>query len=227
LNTSKTNTNKRGKKSESPSIPSLPLPIQFPIEPVDNSNASTDSNNVYIVGRGELFCTGQMGDVMKESSSIAYTVAKRQLQLIKKNSTYFHQHRLHLHVPAGSTPKDGPSAGITMVTSLLSLALNTPIKQGLAMTGELTLTGKVLAIGGVKEKLMAAKHANVNEIILPKDNKKDYDECPEFIKQGLKIHFVDNYQQVFSIAFPNINNTNEINQQINQQQQQTLQAVMA
>jgi ATP-dependent Lon protease len=132
----------------------------------DSSSNGTSINkektNTPFHGRGDLFCTGQLGAVMKESSSIAYTVAKRHLSIIQPDSHFFQKHRIHLHLPAGAIPKDGPSAGITMVCSLLSLALHTPMRQSLAMTGELTLTGKVLPIGGVKDKLMAAKHAQVS-----------------------------------------------------------------
>ena len=103
---------------------------------------------------------------------------------------------IHLHVPEGSTPKDGPSAGITMATALLSLALATPIKRNLAMTGELTLTGKVLAVGGVKEKIIAARRASINEIILPADNKRDYDEIPLYLKEGLTVHFANEFKDV-------------------------------
>jgi Lon-like ATP-dependent protease len=219
------NSIEKNKKNKSKDSSSIPIPVEFPIDTAVNShsNSSSSEQSLYIVGRGELFCTGQMGDVMKESSSIAYTVAKKQLQSITPNNNYFHTNRLHLHVPSGSTPKDGPSAGITMVTSLLSLAFNTPAKQSLAMTGELTLTGKVLAIGGVKEKLMAAKHAQVKEIIIPKDNSRDYYDTPLFIRQGIQVHFVDNYTQVFDIAFPNIsinqnNNINQITSKVTQTQ---------
>ena len=213
------NSNQEGgkgkKKGKTPPAPSsLPVPVEFPDESGKKKKNEEggggggeeegESEPIFIVGRGELFCTGQMGDVMKESASIAYTVAKRQLQLINPHNHYFQENRVHLHVPAGATPKDGPSAGITMVCSLLSLALNTPMKQGIAMTGELTLTGKVLPIGGVKEKLMAAKHAQVNQILLPKDNQRDYQETPQFIKEGIQAHFVETYEEIFDIAFPDV-----------------------
>ena len=106
-----------------------------------------------------------------------------------------------MHIPEGATPKDGPSAGITMVTSLLSLLLNHPVRQDLGMTGELTLTGKVLPIGGLKEKLIAAKRSGAKVLIFPKENLRDYDELPEYLKNGLEVHFVDYYDEVFSIAF--------------------------
>jgi len=150
---------------------------------------------------GELFCTGQMGDVMKESTSIAYTVAKAQLFSKDPNNEFFERHRVHMHVPDGSTPKEGPSAGITMVTSLLSLAMNKPVRNNIAMTGELSLTGKVLAIGGVKEKVIAAKRSNVMEVIFPIDNKAKFEELPVHIREGVTARFVAQYDDVFYLSF--------------------------
>ncbi len=105
-----------------------------------------------------------------------------------------------MHIPEGATPKDGPSAGCTMVTSLLSIAQNKPIRPDLAMTGEVTLTGKILPIGGVKEKTIAAKRSGVSTIIFPKDNKKDYDELPDYIKKGITVHFADYYKDIYELA---------------------------
>jgi len=151
--------------------------------------------------RGGLFCTGQMGDVMKESTQIAYTVAKTQVLRIEPKNRFFQTERLHMHVPEGATPKDGPSAGITMVCSLVSLALNKPVRDNIAMTGELTITGKVLPIGGVKEKVIAARRSRVFELIFPQANKKDYDELAPYIKEGVKIHYVQDIKEVLDIAF--------------------------
>ncbi|KAJ3201572.1 ATP-dependent Lon protease pim1 [Entophlyctis luteolus] len=148
--------------------------------------------------------TGQMGDVMKESSTIAYTYSKAFMAKYHPENKFFDKASVHLHVPEGATPKDGPSAGITMTTSLLSLALNTPVISDVAMTGELTLTGKVLKIGGVKEKTIAAKRSGVTSIIFPAANQPDWDELPEYIRDGLKVHFVGWYDEVFKIVFPNI-----------------------
>lgn len=153
-------------------------------------------------GSGSLFATGQMGGVMKESTDIAYTCAKAVLHRLDPTSRFFQTRRIHMHVPEGATPKDGPSAGITMVTSLLSLALNMRVKADIAMTGEITLTGKVLPIGGVKEKTMSAKRSLVKEIILPTANRKDWDELPEFVREGMTVHFVDYYDEVFQVCFP-------------------------
>lgn len=109
-----------------------------------------------------------------------------------------------MHIPEGATPKDGPSAGITMACAILSLALNKPLKQDVSMTGELTLTGKVLAIGGVKEKTIAAKRSLVKEIIFPKNNQKDWDDLPAYIREGVTPHFVETYDEVYKIAFADV-----------------------
>jgi len=151
--------------------------------------------------RPEMRITGQLGEVMKESTAIAFTYAKNHLEQVSPGNRFFEGASLHMHIPEGATPKDGPSAGITMVTSLLSLALNQPILQNLAMTGEVTLTGKVLPIGGVREKCIASKRAGVNRIILPVGNKKDWTDLPENIKKGLNVNFADYYQDVYDVAF--------------------------
>jgi Lon-like ATP-dependent protease len=106
-----------------------------------------------------------------------------------------------MHVPEGATPKDGPSAGITMVTSMLSLAMDKPVRSDLAMTGEISLTGKVLPVGGIREKTMAAKRAGVTCLIFPEANKRDFEDLPEYLKEGLEVHFADDYSKVFYIAF--------------------------
>lgn len=153
---------------------------------------------------GSLKCTGNMRDVMKESSSIAYTVAKKILADKQPNNDFFEKYPIHMHTPEGATPKDGPSAGCAMVTALLSLAMNKPVKNNLAMTGEITLTGKVLQIGGVREKTIGAKYAGVNEIILPQDNKRDWEElekeAPEVTK-GMTVHFASYYEDIYKVAF--------------------------
>jgi Lon-like ATP-dependent protease len=173
-----------------------------------------------------LKVTGKIGDVMKESSSIAYTYAKNHYDKVKnygnkwikkeqdeqavaegegkkdeEKKDFFGKHAIHMHIPEGATPKDGPSAGITMVTALLSLAYGRPVRHGLAMTGEITLTGKVLEIGGVKEKTIAARRSGVTDIILPIECMKEWEELDKEIKEGLKVHFVDYYDDVHKIAF--------------------------
>jgi ATP-dependent Lon protease len=168
----------------------------------DNDTSAMIHSDVYSNGRGSLLCTGQMGDVMKESTSIAYTNAKRYLALLSPTSRFFSHTHIHMHIPFGGTPKDGPSAGITMTCALLSLALRTPLVQDIAMTGELTLTGKVVAIGGVKEKILAAKRANVHHILLPVDNERDWLEVPDYVREGMNVHFVESFEEVLQHTFP-------------------------
>ncbi|MEI8365538.1 MAG: endopeptidase La [Parachlamydiaceae bacterium] len=146
--------------------------------------------------------TGQAGQVMKESSEIAWSYLNSAVHKYAPGFTFFEKAQVHIHIPEGATPKDGPSAGITMTTALLSLLTDTPVLDNLGMTGELTLTGKILAIGGVKEKLIASRRSGLKVLIFPKDNVRDYDELPEYLKKGLTIHFVEHYDEVFRIAFP-------------------------
>uniref|UniRef100_A0A4W4FJY6 Lon protease homolog, mitochondrial n=1 Tax=Electrophorus electricus TaxID=8005 RepID=A0A4W4FJY6_ELEEL len=146
---------------------------------------------------GSLEVTGQLGDVMKESAKIAYTFARSFLIKHQPENDFLVSSHLHLHVPEGATPKDGPSAGCTIVTALLSLATNIPVRQNVAMTGEVSLTGKILPVGGIKEKTIAAKRAGVNCIILPAENKKDFSDLAEYITEGLEVHFVEHYQEIF------------------------------
>ena len=147
--------------------------------------------------------TGQLGEVMRESASIAHSCARSILSKIQPDNRFFSESALHIHVPAGATPKDGPSAGITIATALLSLAMGQPAKKGIAMTGELSLTGRVLPIGGIKEKAIAAKRAKIKEIILPEGNRRDWKELPQEVKDGLDAHFVKVYDEVFKACFGN------------------------
>ncbi len=149
----------------------------------------------------EMKLTGQAGQVMKESSEIAWSYLHSAMLKYAPGYTFFEKSQVHIHIPEGATPKDGPSAGITMVTALLSLLTETPVLDNLGMTGELTLTGRILAIGGLKEKLVAARRAGLKTLIFPKDNVRDYDELPDYIKKGIAIHFVEHYDEVFKIAF--------------------------
>ena len=151
-------------------------------------------------GKGSLKTTGQLGDVMKESSAIAHTFTRGFLQSKDPGNDFLQKTSLHVHVPAGATPKDGPSAGVTITTSLLSLAMDKPVKPNLAMTGELTLTGRVLPVGGIKEKTIAARRSGVKTIIFPQGNKKDYDELSEDIREGLEACFVSTYDEVYRHA---------------------------
>ena len=156
----------------------------------------------YPAEKTEMKLTGQAGDVMKESAQIAWTYVQSNVSRFSDGLPFFEKSQIHIHIPEGATPKDGPSAGITMVTSLFSLLLNRPIRENLAMTGEITLTGKVLPIGGLREKLIAARRSKVNVLIFPNENLRDYDELPDYLKKGLEVHFVDYYDDVFKIAFP-------------------------
>jgi len=145
--------------------------------------------------------TGQLGDVMKESAEIAYSYIFSNLEQFKTDKTFFDTAFVHLHVPEGATPKDGPSAGVTMATALLSLARNEKPRTGVAMTGELTLTGQVLPVGGIREKVIAARRIKIKELIIPFANKRDFEELPDYIRKGMKVHFAEQYSDVFKIIF--------------------------
>lgn len=150
----------------------------------------------------EMKLTGQAGQVMKESSEIAWSYLHSSLHKYAPGYTFFEKTQVHMHIPEGATPKDGPSAGITMVTALISLLLDAPVLDKLGMTGELTLTGRILPIGGVKEKIVASRREGLTTLIFPKENVRDLDLVPNYIKNGLTIHFVEHYDEVFNIAFP-------------------------
>ena len=145
--------------------------------------------------------TGQLGNVMIESSEIAYSYVMAHLKQYGASEDYFDTHFVHLHVPAGATPKDGPSAGVTMATALISMMKGKPVRKKLGMTGELTLTGRVLPIGGVKEKTIAARRAGLKVLIFPEANKKDFAELPDYLKEGLEVHFAREYKDVCKVAF--------------------------
>ena len=145
--------------------------------------------------------TGQLGKVMVESSEIAYSYVMAHLERYKAPADYFDKHFVHLHVPAGATPKDGPSAGVTMTTALLSMITGKPTRKKLGMTGELTLTGRVLPIGGLKEKTIAARRAGLKVLIFPEGNQKDFKELPDYLKEGLDVHFAGTYDDVYRVAF--------------------------
>lgn len=151
-------------------------------------------------GKGVLTLSGQLGDVMKESAVAALSYLKSRAADLKIDHRAFQQYDLHVHVPAGAIPKDGPSAGITMLTSLASSFTQRKVKDKLAMTGEITLRGKVLPVGGIKEKILAAKRSGIKEIILSKKNKRDIDEIEKNYIRGLKFHFVDGVDEVLKIA---------------------------
>jgi len=150
--------------------------------------------------RRGLKVTGQLGKVMQESAEIAFSYISAQLEQFGADPAFYDKAWVHLHVPEGAVPKDGPSAGITLATALLSLARN-QAPQPLAMTGELTLSGEVLAIGGVREKLLAAKRLGLKEVILPKANAVDVDELPASVTDGLTLHFVATFAEVAKLMF--------------------------
>jgi Lon-like ATP-dependent protease len=180
-------------------------------------------------GGGSLVTTGQLGDVMRESASIAHTYARRFLAAraaeaeakqgsssspspspspgddeeedLPAAASFLDRAQVHVHVPAGATPKDGPSAGCTIITALLSLALDRPVRRALAMTGEVTLTGRVLPVGGIKEKALAARRAGVRALVLPDGNRRDWEELPQDLREGFDPHFVRTYDEVFELAF--------------------------
>ncbi|MBS35920.1 MAG: endopeptidase La [Thiotrichales bacterium] len=146
--------------------------------------------------------TGRLGDVMQESAQIAYSFATSNVEQFGAPVDYFDQREIHLHVPEGATPKDGPSAGVTMATALLSLARGKAVKPSVAMTGELTLTGLVLAVGGIREKVIAARRGGYKTLILPAANRGDYDELPAYLRKGLKVHFAEKFADVARVALP-------------------------
>lgn len=151
-------------------------------------------------GKGELVLTGQLGDVMKESARAGISYIRSVATDYEIAPEFFKEHDIHIHIPEGAVPKDGPSAGITMATAMLSAITDTPVKAEVAMTGEITLRGRVLPIGGLKEKLLAAKYAKIKTVLVPKENKSDITEMSEEIKSGLDIHLVDNMGEVLSQA---------------------------
>nr|WP_256833776.1 endopeptidase La [Pseudomonas oleovorans] len=159
-----------------------------------------EATRIHTLNRG-FKLTGQLGEVMKESAEIAYSYVSSHLKQFGGDPTFFDQAFVHLHVPEGATPKDGPSAGITMASALLSLARNQAPKKGVAMTGELTLTGQVLPIGGVREKVIAARRQKIHELILPEANRGSYEELPDYLKEGLTVHFAKRYGDVAKVLF--------------------------
>ncbi len=151
-------------------------------------------------GQKGLTLTGQLGDVMKESASAALSFIRSHAQRLKIPDDFFDKHDIHIHVPAGAIPKDGPSAGVTMLTALVSLLTDTPIQKDLAMTGEITLRGQVLPVGGIKEKVLAAHRAGIKTIILPKFNSKDLEDIPKRVQRDITFHFVDKMMDVLKLA---------------------------
>jgi len=165
---------------------------------VGGSILSTEAT--VVDGKGKLTLTGKLGDVMQESAQAAMSYIRSRAVRLGLPRDFYRNIDVHIHVPEGAIPKDGPSAGITIATSIASALSRIPVRRDLAMTGEITLRGKVLPIGGLKEKLLAAHRAGLFEVILPKDNEKDVAEVPENLRSAMKLHFVENMDQVLALA---------------------------
>ena len=151
-------------------------------------------------GKGRLILTGHLGTVMKESAQAALSYARSRCTDFGISVNVFADLDVHVHVPEGAIPKDGPSAGITMATSIISVLTNRPVKRSVAMTGEITLRGNVLPIGGVKEKVLAARRAEIDTVILPEGNRGNLEEVPKLFRKGLRFAFVSDVNEVFEVA---------------------------
>jgi ATP-dependent Lon protease len=151
-------------------------------------------------GKGQLSLTGHLGEVMKESAQAALSYARARAPELQIKEDLFSKVDIHIHVPAGATPKDGPSAGITMATALISALTKVSVKRSVSMTGELTLRGKILPVGGIKEKVLAARRSGISTVLLPRKNDKDVQELPKTIRRGMHFVFVEQMDQVLTAA---------------------------
>ena len=151
-------------------------------------------------GASLLTLTGHLGEVMKESANTALSYIRSQTSKFNIDEIFFEEHDIHIHVPEGAIPKDGPSAGVAMLTALMSLIVGKPVQKRLAMTGEITLRGDVLPVGGIKEKVIAAQRSGIRSIILPKWNEKDIEDVPEKVKKKIKFFFTEKMEEVLKIA---------------------------
>jgi ATP-dependent Lon protease len=156
---------------------------------------------IVVDGSGKIEITGQLGDVMKESVKAGISYIRSQVEVLNIDKDFYTKKDIHIHVPEGAVPKDGPSAGITIATALISALTNKGVPQNLAMTGEITLRGRVLPIGGLREKLTAAHRAGIKDIILPKENEKDLEDVPDIVLEALNINKVSKMNEVISIVF--------------------------
>ncbi len=189
-------------RKETP-VPDIGVAIGLAWTTAGGATLQIEASRVHTKNRG-FKLTGRLGDVMQESANIAYSYVCAHLSDYRVESGFFDEAFVHLHVPEGATPKDGPSAGITMATALLSLALQQKPARPIAMTGELTLTGHVLPVGGIREKVVAARRNQISELILPDDNRSDYEQLPAYITQGLDTHFVNHFTEVVKYVFPGL-----------------------
>jgi ATP-dependent Lon protease len=153
-------------------------------------------------GKKQLLLTGLLGDVMKESAEAALSYVRAHAKQLGVDEKFYEESDLHIHIPAGATPKDGPSAGIAIAASLLSLLRREPLDPRIAMTGEITLSGRVLPIGGVKEKVLAASRAGIKAVILPAENRRDLRDVPANVREGLNFHFVKSVGDLCRVLFP-------------------------
>ena len=151
-------------------------------------------------GTGKLVLTGQLGDVMQESAKAGLSVIRARSEKLGIDEEFYKNCDIHVHIPEGATPKDGPSAGVTMCTSMISALTETPVRKDLAMTGEITLRGKVLPVGGIKEKVIAAHRAGVKKVLLPKENMKDIDELPQNVRKDLEFRSIEIIDEVLEEA---------------------------
>ena len=151
-------------------------------------------------GKGQLTLTGQLGDVMQESARAALSFVRSKAEVLGIDAEIFEKKDVHLHVPEGAIPKDGPSAGITLAAALVSAFTRTPVRVDIAMTGEITLRGLVLPVGGIKEKVLAAYRAGIREVIMPEENEKDLEDIPEEVRKKMVYHFVNHMDEVLSHA---------------------------
>jgi ATP-dependent Lon protease len=152
-------------------------------------------------GEGRLKVTGQLGDVMQESAQAAHSWVRGHAEGLGLRPEWFQEHDIHVHVPAGAVPKDGPSAGITMATAIVSLATGRPVSEDVGMTGEITLTGQVLPIGGVRDKVLAAQRAGLHTVVIPAENEPDLEELPPEAKEQLAFVLADSIEEVLAAAF--------------------------
>jgi ATP-dependent Lon protease len=153
-------------------------------------------------GKGGVTLTGQLGDVMKESAQAAVSYARSHAAALDIDPEFNSKLDLHVHVPAGATPKDGPSAGVTMTTALISALKGLAVRENLCMTGEITLRGRVLPVGGIKEKILAAVARGLSDVIIPRQNEKDLEEIPDELLSRITVHLVDNLDEALALAFP-------------------------